>query len=129
MDRPPSKEEVLLEWFLGDSKEIAADLKAAAANAESVRDGIVTAKGELDATVQAATRELVAAHRELAQALRDAKASNADAARSVAATTQGAVSAGVRRSIPLLVVCCVVTATIGATLGAAIAILLVRHLV
>jgi autotransporter translocation and assembly factor TamB len=129
MDRPPSKEEVLLEWFLGDSKEIAADLKAAAANAESVRDGIVTAKGELDATVQTATRELVAAHRELAQTLRNAKAINADAARSVAATSQGAVAAGVRRSIPLLVVCCGATATIGATLGAAIAILLVRHLV
>jgi hypothetical protein len=129
MDRPPSKEEVLLDWFLGDSKEIVADLKSAVANAESVRDGIVTAKGELDATVQAATRELVAAHRELAQTLRDAKASNADAARSVAATSQGAVSAGVRRSIPLLVTCCGVTATIGATLGAAVAILLVRHLV
>ncbi|WP_244831990.1 plasmid stabilization protein StbC [Caballeronia sp. TF1N1] len=128
MDRPPSKEEVLLEWFLGDSKEIAANLKVAVADAESVRERIVSAKGELDATVQAATRELVAAHRELAQTLRDAKASHADATRSVSATTQGAVSAGVRRSIPLLVVCCGTTATIGATIGAAIAILMVRHL-
>lgn len=129
MDRPPSKEEVLLDWFLGDSKEIVADLKLAVADAESVREGIVTAKGELDSTVQAATRELVAAHRELAQALRDAKAGNADATRSAIAASQSAVAAGVRRSLPLLVVCCGATATIGATLGAAVAFLVVRYFV
>lgn len=45
MDRPPSKEEILLEWFLGDSKEIVAELKAAVADAQKVREGVVTARG------------------------------------------------------------------------------------
>ncbi|MCE4548022.1 MULTISPECIES: plasmid stabilization protein StbC [unclassified Caballeronia] len=128
MDRPPSKEEILLEWFLGDSKEIVAELKAAVADAQKVREGVVTARGELDAIVQTATRELVTAHRELAQAFRDAKAGNADLARTVFASSERAAAVGVRRSLPLLMVCCGLSSTIGATIGAATAVLLIRYL-
>lgn len=124
MERPPSKEEVLFEWFLGDSKEILADLKLAVADAAGVRDGISQAKVDLDVTVQTATRELVTAHRELAQTIRDARAANADAAQVVAASAQRAAAAGVLRALPALGVCCGVSAL----LGAAIAAFIVRWL-
>ncbi|SAL78635.1 hypothetical protein AWB67_05303 [Caballeronia terrestris] len=122
MEPPPTKEEVLFEWFLGDSKEIVADLKSALADATSVREGIIKAKGELDATVQAATRELITAHRELTQAIRDAKAANIDAAQRVAATSKRAAAAGVHQALPALGICCGMSALI----GAAIAVVLVR---
>lgn len=124
MEKPPTKEEILFEWFLGDSKEIVADLKTAVAEAAAVRDGIGKAKGELDATVQATTRELVTAHRELAQVVRDAKAAQAEHARTVAASGQRAASAGIRQALPLLAACCGVSSLI----GAAIAVLVVRLL-
>ncbi|KVX69126.1 hypothetical protein WT34_24440 [Burkholderia stagnalis] len=124
MEKPPTKEEILFEWFLGDSKEIVADLKAAVAQAADVRDGISKAKGELDATVQAATRELVTAHRELAQVVDKAKAAQAEHARTVAASGQRAAVAGLRQSLPLLAACCGISSLV----GAAIAVLLVRFL-
>jgi hypothetical protein len=122
MEPPPTKEEVLFEWFLGDSKEIVADLKSALADATSVREGISKAKGELDATVQAATCELITAHRELTQAIRDAKAANIDAAQRVAASGKRAAAAGVHQALPALGICCGMSALI----GAAIAVVLVR---
>jgi len=125
MERPPTKEEVLFEWFLGDSKEILADLKSAIAHATSVRDGISQAKVELDATVQTATRELVTAHRELTQAIRDARAANIDAAQAVAASGKRAAAAGVLQALPALGICCGSSALV----GAAIAAFIVRWLV
>jgi len=118
MERPPTKEEVLFEWFLGDSKEILADLKSAIADATSVRDGIGVAKAELDETVQAATRELVAAHRELIQAIRDAKGSNAELAQVVAASGKRAAAAGVMQALPALGICCGMSALLGAASAA-----------
>lgn len=122
MEKPPTKEEILFEWFLGDSKEIVADLKTAVAQAAAVRDSIGAARGELDTSVQAATRELVTAHRELAQTVREAKAAQAEHARTVAASGQLAAAAGVRQALPLLVTCCAVSSLV----GAAIAVLAVR---
>lgn len=125
MERPPTKEEVLFEWFLGDSKEILADLKSAIADATSVRDGISLAKVELDATVQTATRELITAHRELTQAIRDARAANADAAQVVAASGKRAAAAGVLQALPALGICSGVSALVGATIAVLIIHLLV----
>lgn len=118
MERPPTKEEVLFEWFLGDSKEILADLKSAIADATGVRDGISQAKADLDVTVQTATRELVTAHRELTQAIRDARAASIDAAHVVTASAKQAAAAGVLRALPALGICCGVSALIGAAIAA-----------
>lgn len=128
MEPPPTKEEILLEWFLGDSKEIVADLKAAMAEAQGVRAGIGIAAKELDATVQAATRELVTAHRELAQVIRDTRVSNAEMVKSVLASAHRATVTGVRRSLPTLMICSSVSAVIGATVGAGLAVMVTRWL-
>ncbi|SAL06395.1 hypothetical protein AWB78_08047 [Caballeronia calidae] len=118
MERPPTKEEVLFEWFLGDSKEILADLRSAIADATNVRDGMSQAKIELDATVRTATRELITAHRELTQAIRDARAANADAAQVVAASGKRAAAAGVLQALPALGICCGGSALVGAAIAA-----------
>ncbi|MEX3557556.1 MAG: plasmid stabilization protein StbC [Burkholderia sp.] len=125
MDKPPTKEEVIFEWFLGDSKEIVAELKTAIADAANVRDGIGKAKGELDATVQAATRELVTAHRELAQVIREAKATQTSAAQAVQAHVGRAAAAGIRDALPLLAACCGVSSLVGAAIAVAVVRLLI----
>lgn len=128
MEPPPTKEEMLLEWFLGDSKEITADLKAAMVEAQGIRAGIESAGRELNATVQAATRELVTAHRELVQAIRDTRAGNAEMTQGVLATAHRATVAGIRQSIPTLMVWSGISAVIGATIGAGLAMMAARWL-
>src|ERR1700737_279366 len=55
-------------------------MKTTLAEAASVRDAIVTGKAELAVTADAAMRELVTAHRDLAQIIRDTKAAQLEAA-------------------------------------------------
>jgi hypothetical protein len=73
---------------------------------------------ELDATVQAATRELVMAHRELTQAIRDAKAANTEVAQAVAASGKRAAAAGVMQALPALGICSGVSALFGGAIAA-----------
>jgi hypothetical protein len=117
--KPPSKEEVIFEWFLGDSKEIVAELKTTLAEAATVRDAIVTGKSELAATVDAATRELVTAHRELAKAISDAKADHGKAGGTLTASVHRALADGARRLVVVATICAGVGALVGA--GAALA--------
>ncbi|MDR5785249.1 plasmid stabilization protein StbC [Caballeronia sp. LP003] len=128
MEPPPTKEEILLEWFLGDSKEITADLKTAMADAQGVRAGIDSAGRELDATVQAAKRELVTAHRELAQVVREARTANAETGKVFLASAHRATVTGVRRSLPMIMVCSGVSAVIGSAVGASLAMMAARWL-
>lgn len=73
MTKPPSKEEILLEWFLADSKEIVAELKDAVASATAVRESVIEATGNLGLTVGTAQEELVHAHRALVEVIREAE--------------------------------------------------------
>ncbi|WP_228394184.1 plasmid stabilization protein StbC [Pseudomonas helleri] len=74
MDSRKPREEVLIEWFLGDSKEILADLQGAVAAAREVHQSMQEAGASLASTVEDARAELVTANRELTAAIRETEA-------------------------------------------------------
>lgn len=122
MEKPPSKEEILLDWFLGDSKEILAELKSAVTDAAELRTSIKDAGTALGAHVDEARQELIAANRALVSASRDAEAKQRAVIEQLDARSRAAFSGMVRR--------CVVFASgaacVGGILGAVVAALLLR---
>jgi len=75
-DRPPTKEEILFDWFLKDSKEIVSDLKDAVAAAKEVRVSIEQAGSQLAAESERHATELIQAHRELMRSIKDVDATH-----------------------------------------------------
>lgn len=75
-DRPPTKEEILFDWFLQDSKEIVSDLKDTVAKAKEVRESIEQTGSHLAAQSERHATELIQAHRELMRAIKDVDATH-----------------------------------------------------
>jgi hypothetical protein len=122
MEKPPSKEEILLDWFLGDSKEILAELKSAVADAAELRTSIKDAGTALGAHVDEARQELIAANRALVSASRDAEAKQRTVIEQLDARSRAAFAGMVRRCV-LFAGC---AACAGGILGAVVAALLLR---
>lgn len=122
MEKPPSKEELLLEWFLGDSKEILSELKLAIATAEAVQKSMLDAGAGIGTQVDDARTELVAAYRELAAANREAEARQRNLLQAMDARAKQLLSSTQRRTV-LVAACFAVLGGLVGGIGAALILL------
>ncbi|HGA2320757.1 TPA: plasmid stabilization protein StbC [Pseudomonas putida] len=114
MERQPTREEVLFEWFLGDSKDIVRDLKSAVAGAEEIRDSIIAEGAKLGAQTDDMRAELIEAHRQLAGLVESLESNHQKMVRSVEATATSLLAATQRRSILISAACAVIGGLAGA---------------
>ncbi|MDU8491369.1 plasmid stabilization protein StbC [Pseudomonas syringae pv. actinidiae] len=120
--KPPSKEEILLEWFLADSKEIVTELKEAVASATAVRESMIEAAGNLGLTVGTAQEELVQAHRALVGVIREAESKQRSSMDRFHQQSRKSVEGVVTRCLIIAGVC----AGMGGALGGAVAAFFLR---
>ena len=113
--RPPSREEVMFEWFVGDAKDILSE-------ASTLRDelAMLRQQQEQDGAAQVAALEAqhkaaVAAQREVVRAVKDGSQSIAQAADHAGRDAQ-AVAGQVSRRLAAVAL---LSAAIGAAIGAA----------
>ena len=125
MEKPPSKEQLLLEWFLGDSKEILDELKGAMAQAQDVQQSMLSAGAGIGAQVDEAKAELVAAYRALVSATREAESRQRTLLQAVDSTLMQRLEKNQRRTL-LAVACFALTGGMVGGIGAAL--LLMRQL-
>lgn len=122
MGKPPSKEEILLEWFLADSKEIVTELKEAVASATAVRESVAEAAGNLGLAVGTAQEELVHAHRALVDVIREAESKQRSAMDRFHQQSRKSVDGVVTRCLMIAGL----SAGIGGAVGGVVAALLLR---
>lgn len=114
MERQPTREEVLFEWFLGDSKDIVRDLKSAVAGAEEVRNSIIAEGAKLGAHSDEIRAELIEAHRQLASLVASFDASHQKMTRSIEVRAHQLLSTTQRRSVLISAVCALMGGIVGA---------------
>ncbi len=119
MDKPPTKEELMFDWFLGEAKEISLSLEKSQAETASVVERLESAKADLAQTLNAATHELVAAHHELRRHVIEAQTDHGKLVAAIPSAVRKAVSAGEHRMMVVATVC----AGVGGFVGAAAALL------
>lgn len=122
MSKPPSKEEILFDWFLADSKEIVEELKDAVASATAVRESVAEATVNLGLVVMSSREELVLAHRALADVLRDVEGKQRSAMDRFHQQSRKGLDGVVARCLMIAGL----SAGIGGAIGGAIAALLLR---
>lgn len=122
MEKPPSKEELLLEWFLGDSKEILSELKATMETAQEVQKAMLDAGTGIGVQVDEARTELVTAYRELAAANREAEARQRSLMQSMESRAMQLLSSTQRRTVMVAATFAVLGGLIGGV-GSALVLL------
>lgn len=126
MEKPPTREEVMFDWFLGEAKDVADSLKETAQQIVGAREDLGSAKAGLSATAEKITRELVDAHRELTKVVDQARAEQNRAAATVQSTVARAIASNQRRTVAIATGCAVAGAFIGA-LAASVIVPLLTH--
>ncbi|CAI9899180.1 plasmid stabilization protein StbC [Pseudomonas putida] len=118
MDSRKPREEVLIEWFLGDSKEILADLQGAVAAAREVHQSMQEAGASLASTVEDARAELVTANRELTAAIRETEARHDKALEKLDRQAKSLLAATQRRTVWVAAICAGIAGLAGGLGGA-----------
>ncbi|MGF6996811.1 hypothetical protein [Paraburkholderia sp. GAS32] len=130
IQRPPSKEELLFELIFGESKDILDAQKTVTevltqmfVTADAVREAMAESARRLETMSAENQRELVAAHRELTQTIRDFEAKAGD---NLAVPIAVAVGRTVKHQSAKLAVVAGGAALVGSLVGAGVVALLLR---
>ena len=118
MDSRKPREEVLIEWFLGDSREIVVDLQSAVAAAREVHQSMQEAGASLASTVEDARAELVTAHRELTAAIRETESRHDKALEKLDRQAKSLLAATQRRTVWVAAICAGIAGLAGGLGGA-----------
>lgn len=118
MEKPPSKAEVVYDLFLGDAKELLADMKTALERAAEVQKSVSEAGDSLAATVEAAKAELVAAHRDLTNAVRETETRHGQALDKMDRQAGKILADMQRRTVWVATICAAGGGLIGGAAGA-----------
>jgi len=122
MEKQPDKTDVLMEWFLGEHREITEAMKVVADSIESSTARLETASRDIIKASESSKIEVIDSHRELAATLKkESKAADEFLAR--LARSQTAFSERLVKRILLVTVIC---SFVGALIGAGIVSVLLR---
>lgn len=119
MDKPPTKEELMFDWFLGEAKEISQSLEKSQAESIATAERLESAKADLSKTLNGATHELVAAHHELRRHMAEVQAEQGKLIAAIPSAVRKAATVGQRHMTVIATLC----AGIGGFVGAAAALL------
>lgn len=122
MDKQPDKLEILMDWFLGDAKEITEKLESVK---ETVIDAVARlekAKDEISKSSDEAKTEVIASQRELVNILKKEQKVSDQFFERLAGAQTGFSSALTRQ----ILIITVVSSLIGGAIGAAAITLLLR---
>ncbi|EPN9162961.1 plasmid stabilization protein StbC [Escherichia coli] len=122
MEKQPDKMQVLLEWFLGDSKEITDKMQEISGGLAENAATLEEAGKTISAAIEASKMETIAAQRELAASLKQASNANAEFARKLAAS-QAAFGSELKSR---MLIYTVGGSLLGGAVGAVVATLLAR---
>lgn len=114
-DRPPSREEVMFEWFVGDAKDILQEATALREELTTLRQQHQEDSAAQVAALRDQHQALIAAQREVVRAVKDGSQSIEHASRQAAQDAQ-AVSARMSRRVAGVAL---LSAALGAAIGAA----------
>jgi len=123
MEPQPSKEEILFNWFLADSREVVNSLTAASEQAAQVLASINAASSELAAGVDSAKAEQIAAHRDLMAVLQEVSVQNRQALGALDAKANRLLARTQQRTIWIASL----TAILGGMLGGGFAAWLIHN--
>jgi len=123
MEPQPSKEEILFNWFLADSREVVNSLTAASEQAAQVLASINAASSELAAGVDSAKAEQIAAHRDLMAVLQVVSVQNRQALGALDAKANRLLARTQQRTIWIASL----TAILGGMLGGGFAAWLIHN--
>jgi chromosome segregation ATPase len=119
MEKPPTKEELIFDWFLGEAKEISQSLEKSQGETVAIAERLDSAKAELSETLNAATHELVAAHHELRRHMAEVQTDNGKLVAAITSAVRKAATMGQRQMMVVATLC----AGVGGFVGAAAALL------
>ncbi|HCA3195755.1 TPA: hypothetical protein MN540_005063 [Klebsiella pneumoniae] len=122
MEKQPDKMQVLLEWFLGDSKEITDKMQEISGGLEANAVTLEQAGKAISDAIEASKMETIAAQRELAASLKQASNANAEFARKLA-ISQAAFGSELKSR---MLIYTVGGSLLGGAVGAVVATLLAR---
>lgn len=118
MDSRKPREQVLLEWFLGDSKEILAELQAAVSAASDVHRSMSEVGLSIATTVEDARSELVIANRELTAAIRETETRQRQSLDKLDSQARNLLASTQRRTVWVAATCAGIGGLVGGLGGA-----------
>ncbi|EBW7114485.1 hypothetical protein DQC29_21980 [Salmonella enterica subsp. enterica serovar Telelkebir] len=122
MDKQPDKLDVLMEWFLGDAKEINEAQKAMLTEAAAMLQQLNELKTALDSTADEARAEIIGSLRDIRATIKEESRSREEFLTRWQTLQQTSTSTIINRVVTMTAVCSIV----GAAIGAALAVLILK---
>ncbi len=122
MDKQPDKLDVLMDWFLGDAKEILEAMKLMKAEQADMLQQLGELKSALELTADDSRAEIIGSLRDIQAAMKEENKARSDFLTRWQSLQHNNASTIVNRVVIMTAVCSIV----GAAIGAALALLILK---
>ncbi|EDF6226451.1 plasmid stabilization protein StbC [Klebsiella pneumoniae] len=116
MDKQPDKFDVLMDWFLGDTKEIVEAMKQVKAEQADMLQQLGELKSALELTADDSRAEIIGSLRDIQAAMKEENKARSDFLTRWQSLQHNNASTIVNRVVIMTAVCSIVGAAIGAAL-------------
>lgn len=122
MDKQPDKLDVLMDWFLGDAKEIVEAMKQVKVEQADMLQQLGELKSALELTADDSRAEIIGSLRDIQAAMKEENKARSDFLTRWQSLQHNNASTIVNRVVIMTAVCSIV----GAAIGAALALLILK---
>ena len=124
MDKQPDKLDVLMDWFLGDAKEILEAMKLMKAEQADMLQQLGELKSALELTADDSRAEIIGSLRDIQTAMKEENKARSDFLTRWQSLQHNNASTIVNRVVIMTAVCSIV----GAAIGVALTLLILKYL-